>query len=103
MTADTGLCPLSHFDFNSGTGFKVILVDTKTSARYLNNSVFTVNIEILVQTTFACVVKNTKLVMWLLSQGNKIEVLRPESLRQEMKQKAEEILVSEKILRDFCI
>ena len=61
MTADTGLCPLSHFDFNSGTGFKVILVDTKTSARYLNNSVFTVNIEILVQTTFACVVKNTKL------------------------------------------
>lgn len=32
------------------------------------------------------------IVMWLLSQGNKIEVLRPESLRQEMKQKAEEIL-----------
>lgn len=32
------------------------------------------------------------IVMWLLSQGNKIEVLRPESLRQEMKEKAQEIL-----------
>lgn len=32
------------------------------------------------------------IVMWLLSQGNKIEVLRPDSLRQEMKEKAQEIL-----------
>lgn len=32
------------------------------------------------------------IVMWLLSQGSKIEVIRPESLRQEMKEKAEEIL-----------
>ena len=32
------------------------------------------------------------IVMWLLSQGSRIEVIRPESLRQEMKEKAEEIL-----------
>lgn len=32
------------------------------------------------------------IVMWLLSQGSKIEVIRPESLRQEMKERAEEIL-----------
>ncbi len=32
------------------------------------------------------------IVMWLLSQGNRIEVLRPESLRREMKEKAEAIL-----------
>lgn len=32
------------------------------------------------------------IVMWLLSQGDKIEVIRPESLRQEMKRKAEDIL-----------
>lgn len=30
--------------------------------------------------------------MWLVSQGSRIEVIRPESLRQEMKKKAEEIL-----------
>lgn len=32
------------------------------------------------------------ILMWLLSQGSRIEVLRPESLRQEMRVKAEEIL-----------
>ena len=32
------------------------------------------------------------IVMWLLSQGDRIEVLRPASLRQEMKKKAEEIV-----------
>lgn len=32
------------------------------------------------------------IVMWLLSQGDKIEVLRPESLRQEIKKKVEDIL-----------
>ena len=37
-------------------------------------------------------VYGTGIVMWLLSQGNKIEVIRPESLRQEMKAKVQEIL-----------
>ena len=32
------------------------------------------------------------IVMWLLSQGSNVEVLRPESLRQEMKQKLLEML-----------
>lgn len=38
-------------------------------------------------------VYGTGIVMWLLSQGNRIEVVRPESLRQEMKRKVQEILV----------
>ena len=42
--------------------------------------------------TISAEVYGKGIVMWLLSQGNKIEVLRPESLRQEIKQKAEEIL-----------
>ena len=37
-------------------------------------------------------VYGTGIVMWLLSQGGRVEVIRPESLRQEMKRKAEEIL-----------
>lgn len=42
--------------------------------------------------TISAEVYGKGIVMWLLSQGNKIEVIYPESLRQEMKQKAEEIL-----------
>ena len=42
--------------------------------------------------TISAEVYGNGILMWLLSQGNKIEVLRPESLRQEIKQKAEEIL-----------
>lgn len=32
------------------------------------------------------------IVMWLLSQGSNIEVIKPDSLRQEMKQKLLEML-----------
>ncbi len=42
--------------------------------------------------TISAEVYGKGIVMWLLSQGDKIEVLRPESLRQEMKRNAEEIL-----------
>jgi len=42
--------------------------------------------------TISAEVYGTGIVMWLLSQGSRIEVLRPESLRQEMKEKAEAIL-----------
>ena len=41
--------------------------------------------------TLSAEVYGTGIVMWLLSQGSRIEVIRPESLRQEMKRKAEEI------------
>ncbi len=37
-------------------------------------------------------VYGTGIVMWLLSQGSKIEVIRPESLRREMKERAEAVL-----------
>ena len=51
---------------------------------------------ILEQKEHECVISaevyGTGIVMWLLSQGSRIEVIRPESLRQEMKKKAEEIL-----------
>lgn len=42
--------------------------------------------------TISAEVYGIGIVMWLLSQGSRVEVLRPESLRQEMKKKAEEIL-----------
>lgn len=42
--------------------------------------------------TISAEVYGKGIVMWLLSQGNKIEVLRPDSLRNEMKAKAQEIL-----------
>ena len=32
------------------------------------------------------------IVMWLLSQGNNIEVVKPETLRQEMKQTLQDML-----------
>ncbi len=42
--------------------------------------------------TISAEVYGKGIVMWLLSQGSRIEVLSPESLRQEMKEKAQEIL-----------
>lgn len=42
--------------------------------------------------TISAEVYGKGIVMWLLSQGDKLEVLRPESLRQEMKEKAEAVL-----------
>ena len=32
------------------------------------------------------------IIMWLLSQGNKVEVVRPESLRRDMKRQLEEVM-----------
>lgn len=42
--------------------------------------------------TISAEVYGKGIIMWLLSQGDKIEVIRPESLRQEMKEKAEAVL-----------
>ena len=42
--------------------------------------------------TISAEVYGNGILMWLLSQGSRIEVLRPESLRQEMKKKAQEIV-----------
>lgn len=42
--------------------------------------------------TISAEVYGKGILMWLLSQGSRVEVIRPESLRQEMKEKAEEIL-----------
>ena len=44
------------------------------------------------QFTISAEVYGKGILMWLLSQGSRIEVIRPESLRQEMKKKVEEIL-----------
>lgn len=41
--------------------------------------------------TISAEVYGKGIVMWLLSQGSRLEVLRPESLRQEMKKQAQEI------------
>lgn len=42
--------------------------------------------------TISAEVYGKGILMWLLSQGSRVEVIRPESLRQEMKEKAKEIL-----------
>ena len=42
--------------------------------------------------TISAEVYGKGIVMWLLSQGDKIEVIRPEGLRQEMREKAAAIL-----------
>lgn len=42
--------------------------------------------------TISAEVYGKGILMWLLSQGSRIEVLRPKSLRQEMREQAEEIL-----------
>lgn len=41
--------------------------------------------------TISAEVYGKGILMWLLSQGSRIEVLRPESLRQEIREQAEEI------------
>lgn len=42
--------------------------------------------------TISAEVYGKGIVMWLFSQGSRVEVLRPESLRQDMKKELEEIL-----------
>lgn len=41
MTANTGLCPLTHFDFNGCTGIQVIGMHTKATGRHLNDGIYT--------------------------------------------------------------
>lgn len=52
--------------------------------------------QIMEQDEHACTVSaevyGNGILMWLLSQGSRIEVLSPESLRQEMKRRAQEIV-----------
>ena len=60
MTADTGFCTLTHFDFNGGAGFQIILMYTKSARSNLNYCVFAVAVKIFVESAFTGVVKNTQ-------------------------------------------
>ena len=53
MSANPGLRALSHFDFDSRAGVEVILVNSETSGRDLNDRVSAEFVEILVQTALA--------------------------------------------------
>ena len=56
VTADTGLCALSHLDFNGSARVKITLEHAETSRSDLNNRVFAVLIEIAVQTALAGII-----------------------------------------------
>ena len=60
MSADSRLCALSHFYFNRGAGFKIILIDTETAGSNLYNSIFTIAIKILMQTTLTSIIENAE-------------------------------------------
>ena len=62
MSADTGLCALSHFYFNCSACLKIALENAETSRSYLNDCVCAVLIEVLVKSALACVVVNSKLL-----------------------------------------
>ena len=61
MSADTGLCALTHLDFYCRTRFKIILEYAETSRCDLYYSIGAVLIEVLVQTALARVVEYAKL------------------------------------------
>ena len=58
MTADTGLCALSHFDFHGGAGFQIGAMYAESAGSYLNNRIFTVSVKVFVQSAFTGVVAN---------------------------------------------
>ena len=67
MSADTGLCTLTHLDFYCRTRFKIILEYAETSRCDLYYSIGAVLIEVLVQTALARVVEYTVAALARLS------------------------------------
>ena len=62
MSSDTRLCALPHLDLYSSSGFKILFMHTETSGGNLNDGVFTIHVEIFMQTTFTSVIANAKLL-----------------------------------------
>ena len=60
MAADTGLCPLAHFDFNGNACVEIVRVYPKPSRGHLDNGVFSVAVKIRVKASFSCVVEGSQ-------------------------------------------
>ena len=56
VSADTGLCALSHFDFDSRARIEITLEYTETSRSYLTNGILAVFVEVLVQTALTGII-----------------------------------------------
>ena len=56
MAADTRLCALTHLDFNSSTGFEVILMYAETAGCNLHDGVRAVLVEVLMQTALTGII-----------------------------------------------
>src|SRR5512137_1521177 len=53
MSADTGFCPLANLDLNGSATFKIIDINTKPPACYLDDHIFLVGVERFVKSTFS--------------------------------------------------
>ena len=60
VSADSGFCPLTHFNFDGGPGFQIVLMDTETPGGNLNNGIFTVAVEVLMKSAFTGIIENTE-------------------------------------------
>ena len=62
MSADAGLCALTHFDLDGGARVQTALLDTEAAGGYLHDRVCAVLVEIAVEAALAGVVVNTELL-----------------------------------------
>ena len=56
MATDTGLRTLTHFNFDCCTCIQIVLMHTKPTGCYLHNSVGSIHIKVLMQTSFTGII-----------------------------------------------
>ena len=61
MTADPRLGALAHFNLDSGSGAQIVLVNAEPSGCDLDDSVFTIPVEVLMKAAFARIIKDAEL------------------------------------------
>ena len=61
MTADPRLGALAHFNLDSGSGAQIVLVNAEPSGCHLDDSVFTIPVEVLMKAAFARIIKDAEL------------------------------------------
>ena len=61
MAANAGLCPLAHLDFDGRPGAQIVLVNAEPSGCDLDDSVFTIPVEVLMKAAFARIIKDAEL------------------------------------------
>ncbi|GFI56265.1 hypothetical protein IMSAG013_01321 [Clostridiales bacterium] len=61
VPTDTRLCTLSHFDFDCGACIQIFLVHAKSAGSDLYNGIFSVAIEIFMETALSRIIQDAKL------------------------------------------